>query len=196
MRHHIALLILAVSLAVLAACGAPTETASPPTRPPLPSPTPAPSPTPREQGERHYEPAGSFSYVPPAGWDLVDSAQLAYQVAAGPEQDGFTPNLVVVDEAFDGSLDDYVAASLTSMNQVFQGFRLIHRRPFKSDEGLAGTRLITENAQGGRTLRQAYYFFESGPTKFVLTCTQLAEAGDSLDTTCDASAQTFRLESE
>ena len=192
MRQRVALFILALSFAVLTACGAPSEPVSTAT----PAPAPPPTSSPDGQPQRHYEPTGRFSYLPPAGWDLVDSGELAYQVAVGPEQADFSPNLVVLDETFDGSLDDYVAASLTNMGEFFQEFRLIDRRTFRSDDGHLGTRLITENVQGGRTLRQTYYFFERGPTKFVLTCTQLAGAGDNLDATCDASAQTFRLEPE
>jgi hypothetical protein len=191
-KPSIVLLTVALCLAGLAACGS-SPTASPPA---TEMATSVPTPTLEQESGRYYEPAGGFSYIPPAGWELVEASGTTYKVALGPLQDDFTPNLVVVDEPFDGTLDEYVSASLANMSDFFEGFQLISQDAFAPLEGPAGVRLVVENAQGGRRLRHSFYCFDAGARKFVLTGTQLSGSGASLEPTFDAAARTFRFESE
>lgn len=188
MKRSWGLLILGLWLVWLVACGA-SPTAAP-------TATIAPTPTLERESERHYEPAGGFSYIPPAGWELVEASGAEYKVAVGPEQGDFRPNLVVVDEPFDGSLDEYVSTSLTHMGDFFEGFQVISQDEFVPLDGPAAVRFVVENAQGGRLLRHSFYCFDAGARKIVLTGTQLAGTGASLEPTFDAAARTFRLESE
>jgi hypothetical protein len=154
---------------------------------------PAPSAGP-EDPRRHTEVAGGFSFVPPDGWNIRPVPGLKFRAAVGPAAAGFAPNINVVDESFRGPLDTYVQGNLASMRQAFQQFRLLRREEFEAAGGLPGARVVSENEVNGRALRQTYYFFARGDTKFVITCTALAEGGDKLDPVFEASLRTFRFD--
>ena len=188
MKRSFGLLTLGLWLIWLAACGTPPTAA--------PTATLAPTPTLERESDRYYEAVGGFSYIPPAGWELIDASGAEYKIAVGPEQGDFRPNLVVVDEPFDGSLDEYVSTSIANMGDFFEGSQLISQDEFAPQDGPAGVRFVVENAQGGRLLRHSFYCFDAGARKFVLTGTQLAGASVSLEPTFDAAARTFRLEAE
>jgi hypothetical protein len=141
---------------------------------------------------RHSE--AGFSFVAPPGWEVRPFPGLKFKVVVGPAADGFAPNINVVDEKANIPLDDYVTGNLDTMQQVFQRFRLVKQDAFKTAAGLEGGRLFVENEQGGKLLRQIFYFFGKGDTKYVLTCTALAEGGDRLDPVFEASMKTFRFD--
>jgi hypothetical protein len=186
------ILFAGICLVVMAGCG-PTATVVPT---PQPTATPAPTANPTESADRHYEPTGGFSYIPPAGWEMVDASSLDYKVAVGPEVDGFAANLTVVDEPFEGSLDEYVSSALGGLSQYFESFQVLSQEEFKPTEGPLGVRIVAENVQGGHALRQAFYLFDGDTIKIVVTCTRLAEAAAELDAACDTSVGTFRFETE
>lgn len=165
---------------------------------PIPTETPAPtaSPTPEASRERHYEPEGGFSYVPPAGWDLVDSPSMPYATAIGPGTDDFSANLTIMDEPFAGTLGEYVTLSLNNMREFFEGLEVVRQEQFRSVEGPPGVKIVTKNVQRGRALHQVFYLFNADATKFVITCTRLAVADEAVDVVCEESVRTFRLESE
>jgi hypothetical protein len=185
-------LFVGVCVALIACCG-PTAT---PVPTPQPTDTPAPTAIPTESADRHYEPEGGFSYIPPAGWELVKAPSLAYKVAVGPETEGFAANLTVVDEPFDGSLDEYVSSAMDGLSQYFENFQVLSQEEFKPEESPPGVRIVAENVQSGRVLRQRFYLFDGGAKKFVVTCTRLADAADELDVACEGSLKTLRFESE
>jgi len=189
-------LLLILTCAILAAgCGS-SETSAPPTAIPQPSDTPAPAIELEPEPNRHYEPVGGFSFVPPEGWQMIEASGLAFKAAIGPIADEFAPNISVLDEAFDGSLDAYASLGLDNMQQFFENLVLVSEGAFQPDEGSPGVRIVVESVQGGRRLRQAFYFFDGGATKFILTGTQLADSGKNWDAMFDESAGTFRFESE
>jgi hypothetical protein len=192
------LLTLGLCAALLANCGSsptaqPTDLPAPTAPPTEPS---APTATIEDSAERHYETAGGFSYVPPRGWELVDSTRIEYKIAREPVAGGFAGNLNVIDETFPGSLDEYVAASLENMSSFFDGYRQISQDDFQPATGSPGVKVVAEIAQQGRLLHQTFYFFGSDETKFVVACTRLAEAGEEFDAICEESVKTFQIESE
>lgn len=157
--------------------------------------TATPAATPTDDPDRHYEPEGGFSYVPPEGWDIVESSSsAAYKVARSQSGEAFAPNLTLVDEAFSGSLEDYVSLSMDNMAGFFEGLQIVGRDPFETHTGSSGVRVATENVQSGLALHQIFYFFDLGAKNLVVTCTRLAESGDEVDAACDASVRTFRFE--
>ena len=192
MKRLFLVLFVGLALALIAGCG-PSAT---PVPTPQPTATPAPTALPTESAQRYYEPAGSFSYSPPAGWEMVKASSLAYKVAVGPEMDGFAANLTVVDEPFGGSLDEYVSSAMDGLSQYFENFKVISQEEFEPEEGPPGVRIVAENVQGGRILHQRFYLLDAGTNKFVVTCTRLAGAAEELDTACEESVRTFRFESE
>jgi hypothetical protein len=144
---------------------------------------------PREQ----FEKAGGFSYDPPKGWQVVEFPGLKYRSAHGPAENGFAPNINVVDETFAGSLAEYVDGNLATLKKMFTDFKLLKREDFQTEDGLPATRLVVEDNQQGRSLRQSFCFFGNSTRKYVVTCTALAERGESLDALFAQSMKTFRL---
>lgn len=185
-------LSLAACVALVAGCG-PIATPIPTSQP---TSTPAPTAIPTESAERYHEPSGGFSYIPPAGWETVEAQSLAYKVAVGPETHGFAANLTIVDEPFGGSLEEYVSSAIDGLGQYFENFQILSQEEFTPEAGPPGVRIVAENVQSGRVLRQTFYLFDSGTKKFVVTCTRLADMGAELDAACEGSVKTLRFESE
>jgi hypothetical protein len=128
-----------------------------------------------EDPPRHIEAAGGFSFVPPQSWQVREIPGLKYKVVHGQPAAGFAPNINVVDEAFKGTLDAYVKQNVATLQRVFKKARILaEQEEFKTTAGLQGVRLMVENEQNARLLRQSFYFFAKGDTKYVVTCTTLA----------------------
>lgn len=145
-----------------------------------------------EDPRRHHEAA--FSYVPPEGWAVRAFPGLKYKAAVGPAAAGFAPNMNIVDEPFAGPLDAYAEVSQASVQRLFKDCRVLKKDDFKATDGLRGVRIVIEAEQRGRRLRQTFYVFGNGTTKFVVTCSALAEGGDRLDPVFEASMKTFRFD--
>jgi hypothetical protein len=141
----------------------------------------------------HYEKSGGFSYDPPKGWEIVQFPGLKYRVSHGPSENQFAPNINVVDERFAGTLPEYVDLNVENMKKMFTDYTLLKREDFQTGDGQSAIRLIIEDKQQGRALRQTFCFFGNSTRKYVVTCTALAEHGDSLDGVFAESMKTFRL---
>lgn len=148
------------------------------------------------ESERLTEEEGGFSFVPPEGWEIIEIPGFKYRAAAGPSSDGFAPNINVVDEQFGRSLEEYAEANITVAEQVFEGFRLLSEEDFETDDGESAVRIAAENVQQGDRLRQTYYLFAAGGTKFLATCSRLADGQEEVDAACDESMKTFQAESQ
>jgi hypothetical protein len=146
-----------------------------------------------EAPRQHYDEAGAFSYDPPNGWQIIEFPGLKYRISRGPSEGEFAPNINVVDEAFTGTLAAYVDGNLKSMEKIFVKMKILAREDFKTQDNEAGQKLVTENEQQGRMLRQIFFFLGTGKRKYVITCTALADGGARLDPVFDKSMVTFRI---
>jgi hypothetical protein len=145
-------------------------------------------------GDRHVEKAGGFSLQAPNGWVFREFPGMKYQIAFGPASSSFSPNINVVDEAFDGSLKSYVDGNAKSIEQLFEQYALIKREAFTTKSGLKGERLVTTSLQQKNKLRQTFYFFSGGKGRYyVVTCSTLAAGGESLDALFEESLRSFEL---
>lgn len=140
-----------------------------------------------------HEKAGGFSYDPPPGWTVAELPGLKYRIARGPVADAFAPNINVVDETFQGTLDAYVEANVGNMEKLLPGLKILDRAAFQTADGEPGTRVIADTQQLGRRLRQTFYFFGRSQRRYVVTCTALADGGEALDSVFEASVKTFRM---
>ncbi len=147
-----------------------------------------------ELGQRYIESEGGFSYIPPSGWEVVEFPGLKYKIARGVPTGDFAPNINFVDEAFSGSLDDYVTASLNAISQFFKDEYFISQEEFMTNEGQRSVKVIIENTQNGIELIQVFYFFDAGTKKFVVTYSRSADNGQENDILVDQSMKTFRIE--
>jgi hypothetical protein len=141
-----------------------------------------------------HEQAGGFSYDPPKDWQIMDFAGMKYRISHGPAANGFAANINVVEEKFSGSLNKYVDLNLDSMKNLLPEMTILKREDFQTEDRAEAIRLITQNKQQGRMLRQTFYFFSNSSRKYVVTCTALADKGDGLDTAFADSMRTFRFD--
>jgi hypothetical protein len=138
---------------------------------------------------------GLFSYVPPDGWTVSEFPGLKFKICRGEPAKGFAPNIVVVDEAYDKSLEDYVKANIAGMEKIFQGQKILSQNDFTTSDGTRAVKMVTEreDPQVKKNLRQVYFFFDAGNKKLVATCTSLADDGGSVDPVFDAAMKTFAV---
>jgi hypothetical protein len=78
----------------------------------------------------------------PEGWATAEFPGFKFKISRGIPSSGFTPNIAVVDEAFDGSVEYYVTACLGPMGKDTQGFKLLEKKPFDTDSGIKGKMLV------------------------------------------------------
>jgi TPR repeat protein len=142
---------------------------------------------------------GIFSYVPPKGWAVIKAPgmDLKYKVAVGQPVRGFSPNIAVVPEESEKSLDEYATLSLVTLKASLDGFTLLEKMDFQTSEGVRGIKLVTESdsteGNSKSRLRQVYYLFKSGPVIFAAVCSRLAGDDKALDQAFDSAMKTFRF---
>jgi hypothetical protein len=118
---------------------------------------------------------------------------LKYRISHGPRENEFAPNINVVDEAFSGTLAAYVDANLRNIERLLVNLKVFSREDLKTQDNEAIVKVVTENEQQGRMLRQTFFFIGSGNRKYVMTCTALADGGDKFDPSFAGSVETFRM---
>jgi hypothetical protein len=142
---------------------------------------------------QHFEKTGAFSYDPPSGWQIVELPGLKYRISHGPAEKKFAPNINVVDEVFSGELATYVDANLQNMERLFVNMKVLSREDLKTYDKESGIKIVTENEQQGRMLRQTFFFIGSGNRKYVVTCSAIADGGAKFDAAFSESLKTFRM---
>jgi hypothetical protein len=150
-----------------------------------------------EKAARHVEKAGGFSFVPPKDWTMRDVgiASIKYKAAIGPAANGFAPNIVFVDEAYKGTLADYMAANKKSLAKVFKNYKELGEKNLKTEGGADMIMLVIQREDNGKMLRQTFYFVDLSPEKkMVATCSALTDGGDKLDGLFETSLKSFRVE--
>jgi hypothetical protein len=140
-----------------------------------------------------HDKAGGFSYDPPPEWQITEFPGLKYLVSFGPRKNEFAANINVVDEKNPSSLPVYADGNIKMMKTAFKNITIISREDIKTQDNESAIKLIIEDEQEGRRLRQTFLFIGGSTRKFVVTGTALAEGGAELDPVFDKSLKTFRL---
>ncbi|MBN1760005.1 MAG: DcrB-related protein [Chitinispirillaceae bacterium] len=148
-----------------------------------------------EVSPRHVENEGGFSFRAPKGWMFREVPGMRYMVAFGTADNNFNPNINVVDEAFSGSLSEYVDQNIAIMRRMFQQFKLLSRTGFSTDSKLTGE-FVTINALQQRRLLKQYFFLVEGSRgkKLVITCSCPAVASERFDKIFEECLKTFETE--
>jgi hypothetical protein len=122
---------------------------------------------------------GSFSICPPLGWRTMVFPGLKYEVILGPEDGGFTANMTFADESYIGNLRDYVDLNLVQLERVFENCRIIERKDFRTNSGIAGECVITYTFQLNINLIQVYYFLPLGNNSYIVIACTVVEAASA-----------------
>jgi len=149
-----------------------------------------------QQGERQdFGGGGIFSYVPPSGWKVLEFPGLKFKISRGEPVKGFAPNIVVADEAYNKSLDDYAKDSIANLQKLFHGLKIISQTDFTTSDGTRVIKLLTERDDDlvKNRVRQVFYLYDAGNKKLVSTCSSLAEEAPASDLVCDAAMKTFNV---
>jgi len=148
---------------------------------------------------RHVESAGRFSYCPPAGWAVKDSA------SGGPYKSFFTPdgaavraNMNVKESATTLALNDFMASELMILladNETAGGDtrKIIGWTQFTTDSNIKGSRVVYETTYKGVLLRMVQYVLDFPGKKLVITGTALMSNKDTIAKVFDAVAKTVKL---
>lgn len=140
------------------------------------------------------EPSGGFKYMIPEGWSTTEFSGFKFKISRGVASSGFAPNIAVADESFNGSLDDYVTACLAPMEKGAQGFNLLDKKPFNTDSGINGIKLVFESKWDGKQLMQTQYYFKGIKGKMlVITCSVLPEDAPKFADIFDTAMKTFHI---
>ena len=148
----------------------------------------------KQEKGRHYEEGGRFSFVPPDGWQVVQLPGMKYGVFSGPTANGFAPNINVLDEAYAGSLDDYVTLSIRNLRVMFPQFLKLSQEDLKLDSGLPAVRVVGRNSMNNMEMEQTMYFVKRSSKMFVITGSKLASDGRNLANEFEKCARSFREE--
>ena len=163
-------------------------------RPPsTPRPTAVPTERPTPTGDLFAPPDGAFTMIAPEGWEVRELAGFKYNVIIGPASSDFAPNLNFVDEAFAGSLEDYVAANEKTIAKLLPNAKVTGQFDMTTVAGEPMIKLTVEDTQYDRDLLQVFYFFDGGARKWVVTYSRARDEDSKWDDVVDAAMQTFTL---
>ncbi len=87
--------------------------------------------------------------------------------------------------------------TLDSLKAAFEGLVLLEKSDFGTSDGVRGIKFVTERDEksGGaqKRIRQLMFFFKSGSTVLVATCSRLAGDPGTVDQEFDSAMKTFRF---
>jgi hypothetical protein len=149
-----------------------------------------------EGPKRHVEPAGHFSFLPPAEWAAHKIAGAEFWVYLGPGEPPpaleFRRDLSVPDGA------DAVEFARRAGGKVYESSELKESADFATDSGLRGKRIVFENVteKDGKParIRQIIYLFPNGGDTHAFWGSAPNEAGTQFDGIFDACAKSYRIE--
>lgn len=134
-----------------------------------------------------------FTYQKPNGWEYRNFPGLKYEVSIGKPAKGFAPNIVVVDEVFSGTLEEYFKQNVAQVEKTINKAKIISQKKISTSDGNTGFKLVHTSEQNGLKLKQIQYFYGKDDKKYVLTCSILVDSGDEFDNVFENSAMTFKI---
>ena len=145
-----------------------------------------------QQGNLHTDRSGGFSLVKPDGWQAMDVSQ-KYMALVGPEENGFSPNIILVDEAYSGSISFYMDSAINLISELFTNFRLLDRSAFTTNAGVTGEFIYYTATMGNVSVRQRMFVFPNrrGNMIMAISCTAPVINGERFEEIFDEAIKTF-----
>jgi hypothetical protein len=173
----------------------PTATLSPtPTETTTPTTTPTSTPTPTETRDpaRYYAPDGSFSWIPPEGWNDIEVG-LDYPLWAKPGARGYSQTLTFFQDESVLDVFFYAAMIQGGLKAEFPNTVKISEDFLTADDGGEYFRWAFTRAEKGNIYYQVMYFFGADDKVLGITYTRLDSAGSEHDAAVDAAINTVRF---
>jgi len=144
-------------------------------------------------GDLFTERTAGFTISMPLGWQAMDMGQKYYMII-GQTENGFTPNIGFADDAFSGSLSEYIDAVLSMIGRFYVEFTVVKRDDFSTASGLRGEYAIIQGRMGEISVRQIMYVFPNanGVGIMLITGTAPLVNGERFDAVFDESVRTFK----
>lgn len=114
-------------------------------------------------GERHVEPAGGFSYVPPEGWELVDTPGLDYKTLTKQSGVGIvltTEEDLAVSESLRRSLRREMSSFLSKYDIDMRGVRIVEDKLYTTESGYPALRFALNGTINQRSARLFIYLVQ------------------------------------
>lgn len=135
---------------------------------------------------------GNFRFTIPDGWASVKLQNTPYQIAAGITIEGFTQNIIVEREEFNGSLQEYLEKAKTLLADQNENIQITKEEDFSTSRNLKGIKLILENVvETGIAIKQYVYLFKVDFVCFIVSCSVLADEPEEIEEIFDTSMKTF-----
>lgn len=155
--------------------------------------------TAQETCTRHTEPAGKFSYCPPAGWVSKDSDRKYNTFLAPAAENSFRSNLNFTDEATTISNSEFAAAGIKlilsgTMSEDLKAVKVVGWTDFVSTSNIKGSRVVYESFYKGHQVRTIQYILDLPGKKLTFTGTAADASKDATDKIFDAVAKTIKIE--
>lgn len=135
-----------------------------------------------------------FELPAPKGWKVTEVGGLKYKVAVSKPTGGFAANIVIVDEAFGGTVSAYAEINKKNAAKFAPGSKFLGRSAFVTKDGTAGVKLAYNTIQQGKSLRQVFYLVPAKNKRMLaITVSSLAEQGLKYDATADSAVRNLVL---
>ncbi len=166
----------------------PTRTATA-TRPPTQTATFTATPDPN----RYFAPDGSYSLVPPEGWEEVEIG-LDYPALAAPSSLVIPPNLTFTRDDYEFPMAFYSALVQDDLIPNLSGYTLVSEEFLVTSTDADLFRWEFTELEDGVAYRNVFYFFESGESaKLVVWYMRLDSQDSDLDALVDAAMDTLQF---
>ena len=140
------------------------------------------------------EQMGGFSYSIPADWTLSKMDGMDFQIARDKISNGFYANVNILQEKNNYSFAEYFKLNLVQLKDYIADYQEINTEDFVTDSGMKGKKHICSDKQGGKSLYQAFYFFErKDKTKIIITGTSLLEEREKYAPVFDTVVKSYKL---
>lgn len=146
----------------------------------------------------YIAPNGAFSYRPPTGAILSDREGQKFKIAVLQKYDGINTSILIREESFVGSLDDYAdrrffSFSAESTEAGFTDFRRLSRTEFITDTKERGIKVVSQAKLDNIIVQLTVYFFAGkNGIRYLVACMVSARVRDAYDKIFDVSMKTFR----
>ncbi|MBC7808277.1 MAG: DcrB-related protein [Akkermansiaceae bacterium] len=131
-----------------------------------------------------------FTLPAPKGWKVTEIAGLKYKVAVGKPANGFAPNIVIVDEAFGGTVNAYAEVNKKNAAKFAPGSKLLSNSAFVTKGGIAGVKLAYNTIQQGKSLRQVFYLVPAKNKRMLaITASSMGKDGLKYDSDVDTAVR-------